>query len=251
VEEEESVTAVKGSKQHQMVVVPHRPFYKVGVFCLCLLTIAAFSWLTYDRGMKDGLATRVEVIEERDLLRDQLSDSQLLARSMRQEVADLKLGGKVDTRANEEVQITIEDLEEKIAGLEEEIRFYKGVMLPNVKEQGLRIERLDLKATGEPSTYSFGLLLTQIVEKHEYVQGDVEIKLFGQKDESEAQLTFQELSGGDTGSIRFRFRYFQNIEGKITVPEGFAPRELVVVAKRSGRNAKQLEKKFGWQLGGD
>mgnify|MGYP000161209557 FL=1 len=117
------MTAVKGSKQYQMVVVPHRPFYKVGVFCLCLLAVAAFSWLTYGHGMKEGLATRVEVIEERDLLRAQLSDSVKLVRNMRQEVADLKLGGKVDTRANEEVQITIEDLEGKIAGLEEKIRF--------------------------------------------------------------------------------------------------------------------------------
>ena len=245
------MTAVKGSKQYQMVVVPHRPFYKVGVFSLCLLAVAAFSWLTYEHGMKEGLATRVEVIEERDLLRAQLGDSLKVVTIMRQEVADLKLGGKVDNKANEEVQITIEDLESKIAGLEEEIRFYKGVMLPNVKEQGLRIERLDLKATGEPSTYSFGLLLTQIVEKHDYVQGAVEINLLGQQDETEAQLTLKELSGGDRGSIRFRFRYFQNIEGRITVPEGFAPRELVVVAKRSGGNAQQLEKKFGWQLGGD
>ena len=245
------MTAVKGSKQYQMVVVPHRPFYKVGVFCLCLLAVAAFSWLTYGHGMKEGLATRVEVIEERDLLRAQLSDSVKLVRSMRQEVADLKLGGKVDTRANEEVQITIEDLEGKIAGLEEEIRFYKGVMLPNAKDQGLRIEHLDLKATGEPSTYSFGLLLTQIVEKHEYVQGAVEINLLGQQDESEAQLSLKELNGGDQGLIHFRFRYFQNIEGKITVPEGFAPRELVIVAKSSGGNAQQREKKFGWQLDGD
>jgi hypothetical protein len=245
------VTAVKGSKQYQMVVVPHRPFYKAGVFCVCLFAVAAFSWLTCDHGMKEGLATRVEVIEERDLLRVQLSDSVKQVKGMRQQVADLKLGGKVDTRANEEVQTTIEDLEGNIAGLEEEIRFYKGVMLPNVKEQGLRIERLDLKATGEPSTYSFGLLLTQIVERHGFVQGAVEINLLGQQDESEARLSLKEFGGDDLGPIRFRFRYFQKIEGKITVPEGFAPRELVIVAKSSGGNAQQLEKKFGWQLDGD
>lgn len=234
-----------------MVVVPHRPYYKAGVFSLVLLAVMAISWLTYDRGMKEGLATKVEVIQERDLLREQLTESARLVIEMRQDVADLKLGGKVDTRANKEIQSTVEDLQEEIAGLNEEIRFYKGVMLPNVKEQGLRIERLDLKATGEPSTYSFGLLLTQVVEKHDYVQGAVEISLIGQEDNLERQLSLAEMSEGKQNSIRFRFRYFQNIEGKITVPEGFAPRELVIVAKRKGRNAQELEKKFGWQLDGD
>jgi len=234
-----------------MVVVPHRPIYKAGVFSLCLLAVAAISWLTHDRGMKVGLATKVEVIQERDLLRKQLSESARLVIEMRQDVADLKLGGKVDTRANEEIQITVEDLQEEIAGLNEEIRFYKGVMLPNVKEQGLRIERLDLKRTAEPSTYSFGLLLTQVVEKHDYVQGAVEISLIGQQDDLERQLSLAEMSDGNQSSIRFRFRYFQNIEGKIKVPDGFLPRELVIVAKRKGRNAQELEKKFGWQLDGD
>ncbi len=241
---------VKGSKQYEMMVVPHRPLYKAGIFCLFLIAMVAFSFLTYEYGMSQGLATKVEVVKEKDEIKAQLTDANRLIGSMRQEVADLKLGGVVDTKANEEVRQTVEVLQDQIAQLNEEIKFYKGVMLPNVEEKGLRIERLDVKNTGEPNRYRYSLLLTQVVDKHNYVQGGVEIALLGREGESEKQLFLSELNEAKQSSIGFRFRYFQNIDGELLVPDGFEPKEVMIIAKSSGRNGQRLEKKFDWQLSG-
>jgi len=242
------MTVVKGSKQHQMVVVPYRPWYKFGIFCLFLVALTAFSWLTYRYGMSQGLATRVEVIRERDAIKRQLEESGKLIAGMRQQIADLKVGGQIDSRANEEVRQTVEELQNQIAELNEEIRFYKGVMLPNVEEKGLRIERLDLKNEGEPGKYRFSLLLTQVVDKHQYIEGGVHIDLLGTKDNVETKLPLTEISSAGE-VIKFRFRYFQNIDGELTVPEGFQPREFMVVAQSSGRKGQRLEKKFQWSTG--
>ena len=97
--EQLGMTAVKGSKQYQMVVVPYRPWYKAGVFCLFLIAMAAFSWLTYEYGMREGIATRVEVVRERDELSARLAESVRRIYEMRQEIADLKVGGEIDSRA--------------------------------------------------------------------------------------------------------------------------------------------------------
>ncbi len=245
------MTAVKGSKQYKMVVVPYRPLYKAGIFLLCLVTITAFSWLTYQYGLREGLETKIEVVNERDEIKEQLAQSAQLVRQLRQDVAELKLGGQVDFRANEEVRLTVEQLQDQIAELNEEIRFYKGVMLPNVGDKGLRIERLDMKASNDPNKYNFSLLLTQVVEKHEYVQGGVEINLLGQQGSGEKKLSLDELSADNQESIRFRFRYFQNIDGELTVPDGFEPQQIMIVARLSGRNAQLLERKFDWQIDGD
>ena len=241
------MTKVKGSKQYKMVVVPHRPFYKAAIFTVFLMAVAAFSWLTYGYGMKQGLATKIEVVKEREVLTVQLAEMGSIVDGMRQENAALKLGGQIDSKANEEVRQTVESLQDQIAELNEEIRFYKGVMLPNVEEKGLRIERLDMKAANEPNTYNFSLLLTQIVEKHEYVQGGVEISLVGQ----ESRLSLKELGNPDRNAIRFRFRYFQNIDGVLTIPDGFEPQQIMIVASSSGKSSQRLEKKFDWQLSGD
>lgn len=243
--------AVKGSKQHQMVVVPHRPYHKISLLGLCFFMVVVFGWLTFDYGVRQGLETKVEVVNERDELQQQLSKSTHLVRSMRREVAELKLGGQIDSKATEEVRVTVEELQQQIAELKEETRFYKGVMLPNVEEKGLRIERLDMRPSNGLNKYKLNLLLTQIVEKHEYVQGRVKINLVGREDDGEKQYSLTDLSVANKDSIRFRFRYFQNISSELVVPEGFEPSKIMIVAQSSGQNSQRLEKKFDWQVGGD
>lgn len=244
------MATVKGSKQYQMVVTPHRPFYRGAVFFLCLLALGALSWLTFKYGLDQGMATKIEVVNERDELRSQLNISAKLVGDLRQDIADLKVGGQVDLRANEEIQQTVESLQKEIADLSEEIRFYKGVMVPNAEERGLRIERLDMKASTEPSKFRYSLLLTQIVDKHDYIQGGVEISVLGKQGDEDRRLSLLELGEDAREAIRFRFRYFQNIDGELSVPEGFSPQEIMIVAQSSGRGSQRLEKRFDWQLTG-
>lgn len=244
------MAAVKGSKQYQMVVVPHRPIYKTGILLLFVLAMIAFSFLTYEYGMGEGLTLQVEVVKEKDLIKTQLAEATKSVDRMRQVIASLRLGGEVDSRATEEVRQTVESLHDEIAQLNEEIKFYKGVMVPNAEDKGLRIERLSIEDTPDPNKFIYSLLLTQIVDKHDYVQGGVEIALVGSEGDFDLRLSLSDMSQAENDIIGFRFRYFQNINGELNVPIGFEPRELVIVARSSGRNSQRLEKKFSWQLNG-
>ena len=247
---------VKGTKQYRMRVVPDRPLYKWAVFWAFTALMGCMAFLSYEYGQLEGLALKDEVILECDTARLELTDRARQIGAMRQRIADLEVGGEVDEKANEEVLVTIEGLQNQIAELQEEIRFYKGVMLPNVDEKGLRIERLDVLKTPDPNKVKYKLLLTQVVDKHDYVQGGVEINVLGR------QEALQVAQGGGVvaaagsespdpriGPIRFRFRYFQNIDGELTLPDGFEPEEVMVVAQSSGRNAQKLERRFAFSLG--
>lgn len=244
------MVAVKGSKQHQMVVVPHRPWYRAAMFCLAVIAMGVLVWFAWQYGMDQGLALRAEVVAERDVLRRQLKENERLVENMRQEMADLKVGGEIDTRANEEVRRTVEELQEQIAELNEEIRFYKGVMVPNAEDKGLRIERFSLEETGEPGRFDYSLLLTQVVDKHDYIQGGVQIDVVGTRDGVETELPLSQLSEEATENIRFRFRYFQSIDGQLNLPAGFEPRSLRIIAQSSGRNSQRLDRTFEWQASG-
>jgi len=244
------MAAVKGSKQHQMVVVPYRPLYKVAIFCVFLVFMATFSWLTYEFGMSQGIALKVAVVKERDEIRQQLDEARSSIQRMRGEIAELKLGGEVDSIATEEVRQSVEALQAQIALLEEEIIFYKGVMAPNVGDKGLRIERLDMLKAVAPNRFKYKLLLTQVVDKHEYVEGGVFINLRGLEGQNEKEFKLSDLDSGKQEAIRYRFKYFQNIDGELTLPQGFEPTQIMIVAQPSGRNAQRLERKFDWQLTG-
>ena len=87
------MAVVKASKQHQMVVVPHRPLYRVSVSLFFVLAMAALSYFTYNYGMSQGLALKVELLADKEKLQGQLVESEEFVVSMRQEIAGLKLGG--------------------------------------------------------------------------------------------------------------------------------------------------------------
>ncbi|MDP6265093.1 MAG: hypothetical protein QGG98_07595 [Pseudomonadales bacterium] len=243
------MVAVKGSKQYQMKVVAYRPWKSAiqGLVLLGLGLVAA--GLAFYYGRDDGLAMKIEVVKERDEMRDHLNTSAVLVGTMRQEIADLKLGSEVDHKATEDVRLSIEKLQNSIAGLEEEIRFYKGVMFPNVEEKGLRIERLDINTTKDPAKLRYRLVLAQVVDKHEFIQGTVEISLNGMQGASETSVPLDKVADLKSNVIRFRFKYFQYIDGEMTLPMEFEPREVMVVARSSGRNTRQLERKFEWMVG--
>ena len=198
------MAAVKGSKLHHMVVVPYRPLYKAMIFIVFIFAMAIFGWLTYEFGNNQGLELKVQVVREKDLISKELGEARGLINEMRQEIADLTVGGEIDNQANEEVRHTIENQQNLLAAQNEEISFYKGVMLPNVANKGLRIERLDV-SSNVPGRVRYSLLLTQVVDKHDYVQGGVRISLLGQNDGQEETIQISDSGRDEAEAINFGF----------------------------------------------
>ena len=244
------MAAVKGSKQHRMVVVPYRPVYKVVVFLVFIILMGVFGRLIYEYGNNQGLELKVEVVREKELVSKQLVEARVLISEMRQQLSDLTLGSEIDNQANEEVRQTIENQRNLLAAQDEEINFYKGVMVPNAGSKGLRIERLDVSSNAAGKV-RYSLLLTQVVDKRGYVKGGVQLSLLGQNDGQEKALQLGEQGRDKAEAIKFRFRYFQNIAGEVQLPKGFVPREFMVVAQSSEPIAQRLEKTFDWPLKGE
>ena len=242
------MATVKGSKQYQMVVVPHRPIYRAMTFIAFLAMLGFFCGLVFHYGKTQGMALKVTWIKERDDIQHELGRANDLIDKMRQELAVLKVSGVIDDKANQEIRLTIEGLQELNAQLNEEVTFYKGVMAPNFEKKGLRIEKLDITADSARSV-KYSLLLTQVVDEHDWLQGQVEISVRGQLGVEEKRFALSELDQEKSDTVRFRFRYFQNINGRMTLPYGFEPLEIMVVAQSSG-GVQRLEKDFDWSLNG-
>ena len=82
------------------------------------------------------------------------------------------------------------------------------------------------------------------------MQGGVKIEIGGIEGQQEKVFKLSELDSTKKESIRFRFKYFQSIEGELSLPKDFRPREITILAESTGRNKQRLEKKFDWQVTG-
>lgn len=239
--------AVKGSKQQRMVVVPYRPWRRAVSVLLFLSVSAAAVYGSYWFGQNRSQSLQEEAVAERDRLRVELADSTEEADRLRQEVVNLKLGAEVDRKASEGVRNEVLELKSEIAGLQEDISFYRGLMSPSDNARGLTIGSLNVISTGVPRQYEYKLVVQQLATKHDLLNGSLQFTIVGRQGEQLITLPLKDVSDNvSSENIKLRFKYFQTIEGRISLPESFEPERIELVAKSSGREPVEVEKKFGW-----
>lgn len=226
------------------VVRTYRPRVFLGLMSALLVGLSCGFWFSYQYGFDQGFRLHRQVVPERDALIERAKADDHLIRSLQQRIDDLELGGEIEYQAAEEVRRNVRDLQDEISRLNEEIRFYKGIMTPDADDRGLRIHRLELRPGSEPGHIRYSLLLTQVVEKHGLIRGKVAMNLIGERAGGEVSLPFSDILAEGSQPLDFRFRYFQSIDGEVVVPAGMAPRQVAVVAESQGRGGVRRERSF-------
>lgn len=241
------MAVVKGSKQEKMIVVPYRPrqtfLLRACVVFLLLLTGAGAYYYGFVLGVRQNGEARVE----RDQLQVSVQQMEVENSALRQQLLNLEQSSTVDRQALASVQQTIVGLREKISQLEEDVLFYRQIMSPENDESGLVIGQLDLVATDAPGTIRYKMELKQQGNNENLINGHANVNVLGMLDSREVSIPLSELSASvQSEDIRLQFRYFQNIEGELVLPENFEPTKVQILAIAEGSNAKTVQKSFGW-----
>ncbi|MGB1401058.1 MAG: DUF6776 family protein [Pseudohongiellaceae bacterium] len=239
---------VKGSRQEKMMVVPYRPGRRV-LFISLLLTGVAVSaaggWgYAYYTTV---LAQQGEQAEKRELSA-QLTDLRQENEALRRQIVILDRSSAVDQQTGAELQETLTALRQRVAQLEEDVLFYRQVVEEETDETGLVIGQLDIDATRSPDRYRYKLVMRQQdADGDTYLTGHVNFNLVGQLQDQQVILPLRDLSEfEDELDIRLRFKYFQNIEGELVLPEGFQPDRIQIAAVATEPVSKRINEDFGW-----
>jgi len=200
----------------------------IGVVCL----IIGFA-LGQDKVVTDRISNA--------LLSKDLTQSRARVVELEADLIDARLNVDVQHAASNALREEMASELEKSTLLTEEVTFYKGLMSPSSLSKGLQVEELEItRSTGERQ-YSFKLLLTQVALRRSYIAGDVRVDLIG---ESEAVRSLTELGVLKAYPLKFRFRYFQDLAGRITLPVDFVPVRILVTAQQNGKETIQVS--FPW-----
>ncbi|TDT44614.1 hypothetical protein DES49_0727 [Halospina denitrificans] len=180
------------------------------------------------------------VREERDHLQEKVTEH-------RQELIGLRRDQEIDQHSLRQAQSTIRELEQKLKERKSEITFYKSIMAPGDIETGLQVFRLDLDPTRDRKRWRYNLVLSQIGDNNRFVSGHVNVELIGYVDGNRKTLSLDQISDSrEKSNIEFRFRYFQSVDGDMTIPEDFKPDSIQVTAV-ADRGNQRSERVFRWQ----
>ncbi|NOX51497.1 MAG: hypothetical protein GXP16_13335 [Gammaproteobacteria bacterium] len=229
----------------RLKIITHQPWRKPLMLVLTVVIGVVCLLLGFALGQNKMLSQRVSSV----LLSDDLGVAQERVKTLQDQLIDAQLNAGVHTQASNALRDDLMNMHAESSRLREEVTFYKSLMSPAALRQGLQVAELEIAPTGEPREHSFELLLTQVALRRKYIAGEVRIDLIGHSDDeevgAEVVLSLTELLQGSKYPFKFRFRYFQDITGRITLPESFSPQRVLVTAMQNGKDPVQIT--FPWQ----
>lgn len=231
----------------EYVVIRHRPGYRLRRTAILLVFTVVAAIAGYATGLAQGGFRFSSAEESNQVLEDEVEALREDYRKARQQLINLERGRVIDEQALNQARKTIVELETRIVSLQSDLTFYKNIMAPSETSKGLQVDSFTLVPARNGDSYDFKLVLTQVGNNKSYISGVVAVNVIGLRDEEKEVIALRDLSEdiADLG-VKFRFRYFQDVEGSLKLPEEFEPLEIQVVAQAEGRKSSQAERTFNW-----
>jgi len=160
--------------------------------------------------------------------------------ALKQRIAVLERSEQVAKAALTELQGTLRDREEEIAGVRADLAFY-GRLVGGATREGLAVHALSLKPVAGSRAWNFTVTLTQNFKRGPQTTGVLTLTVSGIADGKLKTLDWKELSGQP--GIGYAFKYFQQVNGTIMLPEGFEPNRVRASAQGNGSRSEQ---EFSW-----
>jgi hypothetical protein len=149
-------------------------------------------------------------------------------------------------RANALLRESERTHQDRIAELQADLAFYRRLGGASGSQAPLAVHYLELQPTQAPRVFRLIFTLTQNLRWAAVISGRVEIGLDGIQDGIARHLTERQLLPETAGSLEFRFKYFQQLERLLTLPEGFEPSRLTIRLTSAGLR-QPVERAADWQ----
>lgn len=222
-------------------------YWARGVSAVILIAGLATAWYVYELGQKRAGFNRQEANERYRVLQEDMLETQRENRRLRDQVALLETNSKIDAEAYRRVESELNQLQEKILEQQEELGFYEGIVGPS-QRAGLRVQDFELAPAADQSAFRVHMVLAQALRANRRVSGYAELMVQGVADGQMRTLGLSDLAakGHKNGRLDFSFRYFQNLQANLVLPDGFEPTLVIVKLTPSDKKAEIVEKTYEW-----
>jgi hypothetical protein len=213
---------------------------------LAVLTIVA-GYLVFEFGRIQAEYNIVDAAKERRSLEETIAGLENEIAGLRDQIAVLETHRDIEREAYKEVEANLTSLQTKIQEQRDAIAFYRGIVSPADGKSGLRVQDLRLTRGAEERQYNIRLVLVQAKKHDRKVSGDVSLSIVGDLDGVETSIAFADLlpEGADKG-WKFSFRYFQDFDRQVVLPDGFTPTRIHVAVESKTRSIASIEESFSW-----
>ena len=209
----------------------------IAVFIAALAFGLWGAWRVLVPGPGDVRARLSASERERTSLREQLEQAQ-------QQVATLGRSDQISRDANRDLQGTLAERDEEIAGLRADVAFYERLVGATAQRRGLTVHAIRMQPQSG-TAWHFASTLTQNLNRGGSSAGRVTLSIEGTRNGRLQTLDWGALrQQADAPGVEYSFKYFQQVEGDVFLPEDFTP--VRVTVRLTPRSGAAVEESFTW-----
>ncbi len=209
--------------------------------------ILGASYLVFEFGRIRGGYDVVAAAEQRQAYEAEIEGLEKEIVALNEQIALLETHRDIDGEAYREVEASLTELQAKIQEQQDAIAFYRGIVSPKDGNAGLRVQDLRLSRGEDEREYTIRLVLVQAMKHDRKVSGNVNLRIDGVENGVEKSYSYGELLPDDADrSWAFSFRYFQDFDRRVVLPDGFTPERINVNVESRTRSIASIEESFPW-----
>lgn len=240
---------VKGSRHYRLKVVPHRPIRNALIASLFVAAVIAALVGTYFYSHYRTASMLISAEQAKEL-RTELEKVNAEAQDLRQQVTKYQLNAEVDRQVTDEIRHQVVTQREQIAALERDVAVYRIMTSPkNNNPQGISFGVFSVTPVaddGSPANLQrIKLAIQKLAEGDTEFKGELQFTIVGLRGGQEEKIPLSQIEQVREGvaplteTIPLQFKFFQNIEADIHIPDGFVP-SRVELSVRSAAKRKPI-----------
>lgn len=209
--------------------------------------MVAMGYGLYDLGRYRAGHDEAEAMRTIDELEEEIRE--LLERNalLVEQNAVLDRASRIDRNAHEEVKQALHIAQQQSLELREELAFFKSLVSPSEMEPGLQIQDFSVESDGDPGSFSYKLVLTQVRKNNRPAEGRVLVRFSGLIDDKTVIYALSDVSKVSSEDLNFKFKYFQSFEGNLRFSRRFKPKTVSITVKPEGKRLKSVQKTISWE----
>lgn len=207
----------------------------------------AILYLVFEFGRIQAGYNVVDAAGERGALEKEIAELSREIKRLEEQIIMLETEAEIEAAAYKDVEASLIELQAKIQEQQDAIGFYRGIVSPADGNAGLRVQDLKLSRTEAERAWNVRLVLVQAMKHDRKVSGNVVLTIEGLENGEQKTYTYSDLLPEDAdGSWAFSFRYFQDFDREVILPDGFTPERVHIAVQSRTRSIASIEESFSW-----
>jgi hypothetical protein len=230
-----------------LVIRPHAPMRRMILSVTLAVVVLVGLYVAFELGRYYAGYSIISVTQEHARLNTSITDLKGTNRKLQAHIIQIETLNAGQAREDQVVSRTIGDLQAQVARQTEELAFYRAVVAEGAPPIGVRVGTVRLAPAKPPGHFLIHVSLVRAGKTDGMSNGTVSLTVDGQGPTGKAEtLDSQALAAGDAPEVTYDFRYYEDLEQTVTLPQGFRPEHLTVQVSSTRKDIPPLTQTFSW-----